>query len=224
MGNAIDRRERIEDLETTLIAVLEGERATLWTALPGIVNTYDASKQTCTIKAAPQCLRRNKDGTDTLVNIPLLVDCPVVFPGGGGFTLTFPIAAGDEALVIFASRCIDSWWDTSAIAPQSEFRMHDLSDGFVLVGPRSRPKALSAASTSCVELRSDDHATYVQLDAAGNINMKAISVNVIGNLTVTGTATATDFATPTLPSYVLHYHNITSGGLPGFSAPPQPGS
>ena len=33
----------------------------------------------------------------------------MVFPGGGGFALTFPVAAGDECLVVFASRCIDDY-------------------------------------------------------------------------------------------------------------------
>ena len=68
---------------------------------------------------------------------------PVVFPGGGGFALTFPVAAGDECLVVFASRCIDAWWQSGGVGEPMEPRMHDLSDGFALIGVRSQPAHVS---------------------------------------------------------------------------------
>jgi hypothetical protein len=35
------------------------------------------------------------------VRYPILNDLPVVFPRGGGVTLTFPIKEGDECLIVF---------------------------------------------------------------------------------------------------------------------------
>jgi hypothetical protein len=51
----------------------------------------------------------NPDGTESDMAIPPIPDCPLVFPGGGAF-LEFPVVAGDEVLLIFASRLSDNWW------------------------------------------------------------------------------------------------------------------
>lgn len=56
------------------------------------------------------------------MDLPILPDVPVVFPGGGGFALTFPVAAGDECLVVFASRCIDAWWQSGGVGEPMEPR------------------------------------------------------------------------------------------------------
>ena len=42
-----------------------------------------------------------------MVALPLLVDVPVVFPRGGGVTLTLPVVPAMSAFVVFADRCID---------------------------------------------------------------------------------------------------------------------
>lgn len=136
----------------------------MWTCLPGIVQLFDAAKMVCVVQPAIQGIKTDAQGVQTPVNMPLLLDCPVIFPSGGGCTLTFPIAVGDECVVHFSSRCIDAWWQLGGVRPQAEFRMHDLSDGFVMVGPRSQPRVLSSISTSAVQLRSDDGAAYVEIN------------------------------------------------------------
>ncbi|MFW8450019.1 Gp138 family membrane-puncturing spike protein, partial [Klebsiella pneumoniae] len=73
---------------------------------------------------------KDESGAQVSVNLPLLVDVPVVFPRGGGCTLTFPVKPGDECLVIFADRCIDFWWQSGGIQEPVDERMHDLSDAF----------------------------------------------------------------------------------------------
>jgi len=103
------------------------------------------------------------DGSRVSVVLPLLVDVPVVFPSGGGFTLTFPIAAGDDCLVVFGSRCIDAWWQAGGVQEPLEARMHDLSDGFALVGPFSQPRVLPGVSAEDVELRTDDGQAHVAI-------------------------------------------------------------
>lgn len=181
----MDRRERSADPDTAILAAILGHQAGLWTALPAIVLSYDPSKGTCELQPAIRGRFRLEDGAIQSVTMPPLVDCPVVFPGGGGHTLTFPIKAGDEALVVFASRCIDGWWDTSGVQPPAELRMHDLSDGFAIIGPRSRPKALTAASTDGVELRNDARTTFVRLDDTGNVFIQTdanVSVDAQGDV------------------------------------------
>lgn len=173
----MDRRERLNDINAALLVALEGWQSGMWTALPCIIVSFDAVKMTCVAQPALQGVIRQEDGSKVLTSMPMLLDVPVVFPSGGGYTLTFPITAGDEALVVFASRCIDAWWQLGGIRNQVEFRMHDLSDGFAIVGPRSQPRVLSSVSTTATELRSDDGQTKVQV-TNGKIRLQAVNVEV----------------------------------------------
>ncbi|WP_457849452.1 hypothetical protein, partial [Staphylococcus aureus] len=53
-------------------------------------------------------------------------------------------------------------------------RMHDLSDGFAILGFRSQPRALSNISTTSAQLRSDDGATFIDLNpGTGEIKVVA---------------------------------------------------
>jgi phage baseplate assembly protein gpV len=160
----MDRRERIEDPVEGLRAALDGKQAEMWTALPGLVESFDPQAMTVAVQPAIQGMQENEAGKALAVNLPLLVDVPVVFPSGGGFTLTHPIKPGDACLVVFASRCIDGWWQSGGVAQGPDNRMHDLSDGFALVGPRARAKTLSpAVDTQRVQLRTDDGQAHVTM-------------------------------------------------------------
>lgn len=158
--------ELLSDPVGDAIRAFHARQAGLWTALPGIVQSFDATAMTCVVQPAIQAVVFAPDGSAQDVNLPLLLDCPVQFPGGGGCTLTFPVKKGDECLVVFASRCIDAWWYSGGVQPQAEMRMHDLSDGFALVGVRSQPRVLAGVSTTAAQLRTDDGQAYLAVDPA----------------------------------------------------------
>lgn len=175
----MDQRERIDDRLVALRAAFSGWQSQIWTALPAAVVSYDATKRTVSLQPTIQAQIQNAEGTWTNASLPVLEDCPVVFPGGGGFELTFPIAAGDEGIVVFASRCIDAWWQNSGVQPQAELRMHDLSDGMFIPGMFSQArKPAVAPSGSVPQLR----------NAAGTVVLEFISggMKLTGNLQVTG--------------------------------------
>jgi phage baseplate assembly protein gpV len=201
----MDRRERVGDPEETQRMIFAGQQSKLWTALPGIIESFDPSAMTCTVRPAISGARLTRGGATVDVEIPLLLDCPVCFPGGGGVTLTFPIAKGDECLVVFASRCIDSWWQLGGVRGQAEHRMHDLSDGFVLPGVRSQPRKFSV-STAGAQLRTDDGAAFVEIDpgshkikaetsgdieaqASGSITLSAPTITLNGAIVLNGPIT-----------------------------------
>lgn len=73
---------------------------------------------------------------------PQLLACPVVTVQGGGVGAVMPISVGDECLVVFSDRCIDNWIQNGEATPLPNFRMHDIGDGFVLVGLNSFSNAL----------------------------------------------------------------------------------
>lgn len=169
----MDRLERLEDPIVATQEAALGALQNVWTMLPGIVESFDPVKMTCEVNLAIKARVQQSDGTFQDTAISKLVDCPVIFPGGGGFTLTFPIAAGDEVAVFFARWCIDSWWQSGGVQTQAEVRQFDLSDGFVMPGVRSLARKLpGGASTTSVQLRSDDDTKLVELTQDGNCNVK----------------------------------------------------
>lgn len=170
----MDRRERNPDLDTALLAAFQGHQAGMWTAMPGIVQGYSAEQQTVSVEVSIKMQLQQPDGSWIWEAIKPLVDCPVVFPSGGGFTLTFPVKPGDECLVVFANRCIDAWWQSGGVQIQADLRMHDLSDGFALLSPRSQPRVLTpTASITGVELRSDTRTSFVRIDEDDNVFVTA---------------------------------------------------
>jgi len=201
--------ERVNSFSESLRLALKGQSLITWVALPAIIQSFDPIKCTCTAQPTIQALvtrivqGRAPDGTfsfnqtkQSYINMPLLVDVPVCFPNAGIFMLSFPVTNGDEALIIFSDRCIDNWWNSGGIQPQvtnqgvGELRFHDLSDGFAFIGPFSKPNVPANISTSTVQLRTKDGATYLEIDGSGNCNIKA-NVNITGNLVVSGTTTGT---------------------------------
>lgn len=184
----MDRRERLDDSEESLRMALEDKQSEIWTALPGIVSGVNLDAQTVSVQPAIQGSISSPNGVVQNVNLPLLVDVPIVWPRAGGFALTFPIKQGDEVLVVFASRCIDSWWQSGGIGQAAEVRMHDLSDGFAILAPTSQPKKLSNVSGNNVQLRDESGTTFVEITpdgkarvvAASQIDIEAPTINLTG--------------------------------------------
>ncbi len=144
-------------VEPTLIETLQALKSdvfkNLYCHVPGRIQSFDGGQKTATI----QLLFAAQLPDGTIVNYPVLVDCPVFTPQGGGGAFQAPIAAGDPCLVVFADRNIDAWFQNGAPAvPFDQVggkpgRMHDLSDGMAFVGFNSLADALPAYSTD--ELR-----------------------------------------------------------------------
>lgn len=118
-------------------AQIDNKLMDLHTALPAIIISFDADKRTVSAQPTIQRVFSDGEGKAGVNNLPPCVDVPVVFPMGGGYELTFPINKGDECLLIFAERCIDSWFDSGQPSQPADFRQHDLSDAFAIVGVRS---------------------------------------------------------------------------------------
>lgn len=56
-----------------------GRQAMMWTALPGIVTRFNAEALTCEVQPAIKGRHVAEDGSVVVENLPLLLDCPVVF-------------------------------------------------------------------------------------------------------------------------------------------------
>lgn len=151
--------------ETAAAAQIEGRLKDLHTCMPGIIASFDPDKQTASVQPAIQRIFTEKGA----VNLPLCVDVPVCFPGGGDFQLTFPVKAGDECILMFSERAIDLWYSQGGTTQPSEYRLHDLSDGMAVVGINNQQKKLTDFNNTDVELRDRDRTVRVTMKHDGTI-------------------------------------------------------
>lgn len=136
----MSQQEINADAQSATDAQIKALLLDVHTAIPAIVISFNAEQRTVQAQPAIKRIFREKGA----VNLPPCVDVPVYFPSGGGFELTFPVAKNDHCLLIFSERCIDGWWATGEILEPQDFRQHDLSDAFALVGvwPRGKRPAV----------------------------------------------------------------------------------
>ncbi|HGI6318730.1 TPA: Gp138 family membrane-puncturing spike protein, partial [Klebsiella pneumoniae] len=174
---------------------------------------------TAVVQPAIRYIERDNDGNQSTQDYPLLVDVPVIFPRGGGCTLTFPVSAGDECLVIFADRCIDFWWQSGGIQEPVDGRMHDLSDAFCIVGPQSQAKKIGGISTTAAQLRTDDGSAIIELAAGGAVTITSPQITINGPLQVNGEITSTGDQLAGGISQIGHTHGGVEPGGGSTGAP-----
>lgn len=185
-------------------------------SIPAIVQSFNATAMTVVIKCA---LLENVriSGVQQSVDLGLISDVPVAIPRAGGYSLTMPIAAGDECLLIFADGCIDAWFQSGGQQSRIDGRRHALSDAIAVFGLSSTPRALTSYSTTAMQLRSDDGTVVIELGAS-EITIKANTVTVQGQqVNVTGSANVAISGNNTTTidgkDFLLHEHSgVTAGG------------
>ena len=188
----MDPRERMNDPLVAMRAMLRGWQSNIWTSLPGIIQSFDATKMTAVVQPAIQAQVRTTEGAWNNVTLPVCLDVPVFFPWGGGFGVTLPLAGGDTGGLLFSSRCIDSWWQNGGVQPQAEFRLHNLSDGMFIPGLFSQNSLPANVSTSSLQVRSLDGQTYLEV-GPGKIQLVADEVVIHGRNKTTFDAGGTGF-------------------------------
>lgn len=225
-----DRAQLLNDNEESLRLAMDGRLVSLWTSMPGIVQSVDLATMTLSVQPAIQAAVEDENGIVTYVNLPLLIHVPIQYPMAGGFALTLPVAVGDEVLVVWASRCIDSWWQSGGVQKPMEARLHDISDGFAILGISSIPNVLPNISADSAQLRNRAGTTYVEISGDGKVKIVSASeidlngpVKITGNVNVTGTIIASGEITggPTAVPLSTHTHGgVTTGsGVTGVPIP-----
>jgi hypothetical protein len=106
----------------------------------GTIQSFNSTAQTvtATINYKKTTLQANALGVygPVLIDYPILVDVPAVILQGGPTYLTFPIAKGDNCLILFNDKDIDNWFSSGQIMAVATQRSHSFSDGIALIGIR----------------------------------------------------------------------------------------
>jgi hypothetical protein len=145
----------------------------------GKIESYNSLSNTAVI--AINFKRLLADGSE--LNYPLLQDCPVVMLGGSGARLSFPIAKGDECLILFNDRNIDDWHYSGQKRVPPDGRAHSLSDGIAIVGiANALTASLTPSNSVCLDGGSKKVA--IRNDAATLKTILENLVNCLLSLTV----------------------------------------
>lgn len=158
----IHSNERTMDEIEIARRTLDAASIDLRVAAPGIIQSVDYGRQTCTVQLAIR-EQLNHEGDLEWVEIPTLPDVPFFVYSGGGYCLTLPVSPGDECLVVFGDSCMDAWWQNGGVQNQADHRRHDLSDGFAIVGFRSQPNVVGGFSSGSAMLRNESGSAYIEI-------------------------------------------------------------
>lgn len=176
--------ERLKEDNDLYRKMLSSLATNLRVSMPGIIESYDPATQTATIQPAIR-EKVNINGNQEWTEIPLLVDVPILFPRAGGYSITFPVSAGDECLVFFADCCYDAFWQSGGVQNQIDRRRHDLSDGLAIVTGISQPNRLSGVSSSGLQIRNDAGSAVIEI-VGGNISINSGNISIGPNTTIDG--------------------------------------
>jgi len=153
--------ERNVHLDDVILTGIDRVLSNVNTCLPGTVKTYDPVKQLCEVDIDIKKKLRGK-----FVVIPTLVNVPVIFPSGGGFSVSYPLKKGDKVICLFSQRSLDDWLEDINDDPK-QVRRFDLSDAFAYPGGHTfkTPLGNVDANNLVIGLTSGT----IQIDPSGNI-------------------------------------------------------
>lgn len=218
-------------LDTILNRAARRHLKNLRVALPARVESYDAATQKVSVQ--PLILDGyTDDGERVTERLPVIPGVPVVFPGAGGFRITFPLAVGDTVLVVFTSSSIDRWLAVGGEVDPGDDRRHDINDAVAIPGLRDFAHALTGVSTTAMQLTASGGDATIEIDdteiRAGGAERLALGqelldlrnfvynqfqatgghTHVVAGAATTSIATTSGVGTPPAPAAVP----ATSGG------------
>ena len=83
------------------------------TCIPGVVKEYDFTTRRARVQPAVDLLLT--DGTT--LEKPIILDVPVIFPAGGGYTVHFPLMPDDPVMLFFSERDIANFKEKLEVGP-----------------------------------------------------------------------------------------------------------
>ncbi len=132
---------RTPQLAQVLQKAIQQAIGEIYVSLPAEVQSYDSAAQTVSVQ--PQ-LRRDTtdaDGNTISVLLPVLVHVPVLFPGGSGFRIMWPLGLGDTVTLLMSDRSMDIWQSFGGNVDPLDVRMHSINDAVAIPGlhPDNKP-------------------------------------------------------------------------------------
>ena len=188
----MNKKSGLSTLPSVIMTGIDNRLKDLHTSMPGIIKEFDPVTQLAKVQPAIKRVFKTEDNNGDEIlnpqNLPILINVPVQFPRGGGFSITFPVKPEDECLLVFCERAIDNWHRTGESKKPNAKRFHSLSDATCFVGISSEPKKVPNYSADDVQLKKDGHEVYITLKNNNDLELHTdtnMTATIGGNLTAT---------------------------------------
>ncbi len=143
-------------LAQVIAKALDARVADMHVCTPARVVAYDSAKQSVDVQPILRQAHVDETGARVPERLPVVTSVPVSFPGGGGMTITFPIAVGDTGMLHFSEASLDKWltYGGNDVDPGDD-RRFCMADGMFVPGLRDFAHARASAPADHVRIGRD---------------------------------------------------------------------
>ena len=160
----INHEETNHSLTTLFRNVLfRWSKSALHTCRPGIIESYDPETKRARVRAGLRMVLTGAEpGEDGEAMEPAVsINVPVLFPFGGGHTMTFPLAQGDPVMLFFSERGLTEFKTTYALATPDKTHFFSEADAVAFAGFGALQ--ITPASSVGATLQTEDGTTFVEI-------------------------------------------------------------
>ena len=161
MTEAADRYTDYADVTAALRFVVRQMLKGLSFCMPGVIVSYDAPSRRASVRPALAITTAK----GRFIERPVVTDVPVVFPGGGGFLLQFPLSSGDPVLLVYSQRGLNGWKLTHGLAPPDMDSLFGEGDAIAI--PGLGPLSITPGSDAGVSLQDFDAGNVIAVEGNG---------------------------------------------------------
>ena len=147
----------------------------LYVCIPGIIDSYNPTTKRATVH--PAINLQDTEGTTTQQSS--IANVPVVWPGGGGFSLLSPLPSGSPVSIFFSQRGITQFKEVFTEADPGS-GLFAKEDAFII--PSFGALSVTPASTTGIVLQSEDGVDFVSIEDG------LIEIKTDGNVEINGNA------------------------------------
>ena len=189
--------------EATLMTVLKVLKENIFETMNcvkiGYIDSYDYNTRVSRVVIYnKRVVGLNDKGEHILEDYPPLY-CKTLFIGGGNSSINWSIEQGDECIVFFTDKELETPWISGQVSDVKYGRMHEYTDAICLTGFTTQPKATPTDGNLNLVSKNG----IIHLDGDTTIDG---DLTVNGNLTVTGDATIGGI------SFLQHVHVCAGAG------------
>jgi hypothetical protein len=119
------------------------------------------------------------------IAMPILLNVPICFPRAGNLMVTLPVTVGDTGMLIISQQDLTQWKQKGGDGiAQDDISLFDINNGVYVPFVPNDVTAVSDYNATAMELRNLAGTAKIKIDNSGTIA-------ITGDVTVTGTLTAT---------------------------------
>lgn len=193
--------KKYNNMTDMLSFVFEQMTKNLYITIPGIVDSYDSATKRAIVHPAINI--EKTDGETVLYES--IVNVPVVWPSGGGFTVLSPLPSGEPVLICFSQRGITKFKETFAESDPG-IGLFDKEDAYIIAGFGGL--SVTPATENGISIQSEAGTDYIfvennkiEIKSAALVNVECVNliasvtnittlicptVNITGDVVITG--------------------------------------